>query len=196
MNGVLQKGNIPGTLFSMEKMGGTTGADFLDKVYYITNGIMLAQVREITGIDGTTLQNWLKRGFVSNPINKMYSKEQLARILIINMMRDTMQLSRIEYLMTYINGTEASDRIISESILYDMICRVIAQVFDEKSAGFNEINPAIDRTLENYEEPVGGAKKRLKNGIRVIVITYYSAMIKAAADDILDSLGADKKRKR
>ncbi|MBE6542664.1 MAG: DUF1836 domain-containing protein [Ruminococcaceae bacterium] len=196
MNSVLKMGNIPGTMFSMEKMGGAVGEEFLDKVYYITNGIMLAQIREITGIDGTTLQNWVKRGWVSNPKNKMYDKEQLSRILIINMMRDTMQLSRIVYLMTYINGTSEEDKIIKESVLYDMICRVILGIFDERSSGLNDIDKVIDSVLKDYEETVSGALKRVKNGIRVIVITYYSAMIKASADDILDSLGADTKRKR
>ena len=196
MNNVLQKGNIPGTIFSMEKMNGAMGEEFLDKVYYITNGIMLAQIREITGIDGTTLQNWVKRGWVSNPKNKMYDKEQLSRILIINMMRDTMQLSRIIYLMTYINGTLEEDRVIKESVLYDKICRVLVSIFDDNSSGLNDIDSAIDAALADYTEPVTGAARRVKNGIRVIVITYYAAMIKAAADDILDTLGADTKRKR
>ena len=72
--------NIPGTVFLKEKMGGVTGLEFLNKVFYITDGIMLAQIREITGIDGTTLQNWLKRGWVQSPTKKAYNKEQLARI--------------------------------------------------------------------------------------------------------------------
>ena len=96
-------------------MGGVTGKEFLDKVFYITDGIMLAQVREITGIDGTTLQNWLKRGWVASPAKKAYSKEHLARILIINMLRDTMQLSQIIFLLTYVNGTEAQDMIIQSA---------------------------------------------------------------------------------
>ena len=62
LNTVLKPGNIPGTVFSKEKMGGVTGGKFLDKVFYITDSIMLAQIREITGIDGSTLQNWLKSG--------------------------------------------------------------------------------------------------------------------------------------
>ena len=37
-------------------MGGATGIEFLNKIFYITDGIMLAQIREIAGVDGTTLQ--------------------------------------------------------------------------------------------------------------------------------------------
>ena len=53
---------------------------------------MLSQIREICGIDGSTLQNWTKRGWVANSHNKRYNIDQLSRILIINMMRESMQL--------------------------------------------------------------------------------------------------------
>lgn len=196
MNGSLAPENIPGTVFNIQKMDGATGLQFLDRVFYITNGIMLAQIREITGLDSTTLQNWVKRGWVSNPHHKTYDKEQVARILIICMMRDTMQLSRIAFLLQYINGVEEEDRIISESQLYDYICCVLTKVFDENSSGLNGLEEYIDEVMSNYAEPVTGAAKRLKNGISIIATTYYAAIIKSSADRTLDSLGADTKRKR
>ena len=196
MNGSLRSENIPGTVFNIEKMDGATGAEFLDKVFYITNGIMLAQIREITGLDGTTLQNWVKRGWVSNPHKKSYDKEQVARILIICMMRDTMQLSRIAFLLQYINGDEPDDRIVDESKLYDYICRVLEKVFDENSAGLNGLEEFIGEVTADYTEPVSGAAKRLKNGIGIIASAYYAAIIKSSADRTLDSLGAETKRKR
>ena len=108
---------IPGTVVDRSKMNGAAGESFLDKVFYITEGIMLTQVREITGIDGTTLQNWLKRGWVASPKGKYYTKEHLARILLIAMMRDTMQLARIAQVLSYINGRvgDVTDDIIPES---------------------------------------------------------------------------------
>ena len=101
---------IPGTLMDKVKMGNVTGLEFLDKIFYITDGIMLAQIREICGIDGSTLQNWTKRGWVANAHNKRYGKDQLARILIINMMRESMQLERIAALLTYVNGRAGDKR--------------------------------------------------------------------------------------
>lgn len=196
MNGSLKSENIPGTVFNIEKMDGATGLDFLNKVFYITNGIMLAQIREITGLDGTTLQNWVKRGWVSNPHKKTYDKDQVARILIICMMRDTMQLSRIAFLLKYINGTAPEDKIVDESVLYDYICRVLTQVFDEKSSGLNGLDGMIDEVTKDYVEPVGGAMRRLKNGIKIIVTTYYAAIIKSIADRTIDSLGAEPGRRR
>lgn len=187
---------IPGTILEKEKMDNATGTEFLDKVFYITNGIMLGQIREISGIDGTTLQNWVKRGWVGNPTKKTYDKEQLARILIINMMRDTMQLSRVIFLLNYINGENECDRIVTESQLYDYICKTLERIASPTSAGLNELECAINEVLAEYEEKTAGARRRLATGIRVIVITYYAALLKNVADDTLDLLGADIGRKR
>ena len=170
-------------------MGGVTGLKFLNKVFYITDGIMLAQIREITGIDGSTLQNWLKRGWVESPTKKAYNKEQLARILIINMLRDTMQLSQIIGLMTYVNGAEQEDKIIDESLLYDYICRVLAAISDPDSDGVHGIDEAIEAVLADYPECGSGTKRRIVKVITIAVISYYSAMLKSRADDMLKRLG-------
>ncbi len=192
----LNLNNIPGTILERTKMGNVTGMDFLDKVFYITNGIMLSQIREISGIDGTTLQNWVKRGWVGNPTKKTYDREQLARILIINMMRDTMQLSRVIFLLTYVNGGEECDRIVTESRFYDYICKTLEHVASPESAGLNGLDETIEKVIADYEETVAGAKRRLATGVRIAVLTYYAALIKSMADDTVDSLGADTKRKR
>ena len=104
MNIGIKDDNIPGTRLRKHEMGNVTGMEFLDKIFFITDGIMLSQVREISNVDGSTLQNWVKRGWIMNPVNKRYSKDQLARILIINMLRDTMLFERIDFLLKYING--------------------------------------------------------------------------------------------
>lgn len=182
--------NIPGTALAMEKMDGATGLDFLNKVFFITDGIMLAQIREITGVDGTTLQNWLKRGWVPKPRNKCYGKEHLARILIINMMRDSMQLARVDFVLRYINGDVDSteDDIIEESLLYDYVCRVVAMISDENSAGFNAISEAVETALENYSEKYSGARRRLAVGLTIIVTSYYASLVKSVADGMVDEL--------
>ena len=55
---------------------------------FATGGITLSQVSIMTGLETYLIQNWVKRGFVSSPQRRLYSREQLARIVIINMLRD------------------------------------------------------------------------------------------------------------
>jgi len=180
---------IPGTVVDRSKMNGAAGEPFLDKVFYITEGIMLTQIREITGIDGTTLQNWLKRGWVASPKGKYYTKEHLARILLIAMMRDTMQLARIAQVLSYINGRvgDAADDIIPESVLYDYVCRAVDVLADGESAGLNDLDAVVDQVVESYEERVSGAKKRLSRGISIIVTAYYSTLVKNHAENMIDA---------
>ncbi len=179
---------IPGTIVDRSKMNGAAGESFLDKVFYITEGIMLTQVREITGIDGTTLQNWLKRGWVASPRGKYYTKEHLARILLIAMMRDTMQLARIAQVLSYINGRvgDETDDIIPESVLYDYVCRAVDILADGESAGLNQLDEVVETVAASYEEKVGGAKKRLSRGISIIVTAYYSTLVKNHAENMID----------
>ncbi len=181
-------GRIPGTILDKEKMGNVTGMEFLNKVFYITNGIMLAQIREITGIDGTTLQNWVKRGWVSNSKHKSYHKEQVARIILINMMRDAMQLSKIASLLISINGTREEDVIISEAKLYDYVCLVLDKVLSDDLSGINSFDSVISDILSDYVEPIAGAKRRIAVGIKVIVLAYYATILKAMADATVDGI--------
>lgn len=180
---------IPGTLMDKMRMGNVTGLEFLDKIFYITDGIMLAQIREICGIDGSTLQNWTKRGWVANAHNKRYGKDQLARILIINMMRESMQLERIAALLTYVNGRagDKSDDIIPESLLYDYLCRIIDELVEDGPQGDN-VKKLIHRTLNSYEECAPGARKRLENACEIIIYAYYSSLVKQKANTVYDGV--------
>lgn len=195
----IESRTIPGTILERSKMDGADGMGFLNKVFFITNGIMLTQIREITGIDGTTLQNWLKRGWVASPTHKLYSREHLARILLINIMRDTLQLSQISAVLRYINGDVESteDDIISESCLYDYVCRVIAVLSDNHSAGLNAMESAIASVTSDYTERFAGARRRLVTGLSIIVSAYYGSLVKQHTDRLVESCcGKTLRRKR
>jgi len=190
MNFGVELTQIPGTILDRGKMGGVTGLEFLNKIFYISDGIMLAQIREIAGVDGSTLQNWLKRGWVVNPKNKMYSKEQLARILIINMLRDTMQLSDISFLLTYVNGVAGreEDDIIPESRLYDYICRLVDMLTGTESLTQDSLTALIEECTAGYEEKLSGARRRLNSALEIIILSLYANVIKHRADQLVEQL--------
>lgn len=173
------------------KMGDVTGLEFLNKIFYITDGIMLSQIREICGIDGSTLQNWTKRGWVANARSKRYDKNQLARILIINMMRDTMQLDRIAQVLAYVNGrtNDVSDDIIPESELYGYLCCIIDRlVEDDTPPDTDSISDLISDMLASYEERTAGARKRLERACGIIIMTYYATLVRHKANNMYDEI--------
>ena len=181
---------IPGTVLEREKMGNVTGIEFLRKIFYITDGIMLSQIRDISGIDGSTLQNWTKRGWVANAKLKRYNIDQVAHILIINMLRSCMQLDRIAFLIRYINGSvdDRSDDIISDSVLYDYICKIVDRLMNSTLCDSEGIDQVIREITADYEEKVTGARKRLEKALEIIVFSYYASIIKQHSDQQIEKL--------
>ena len=170
---------IPGTQMDKEAMGNVTGLAFLNKIFYIQQGIMLAQIRDISGIDGSTLQNWVKRGWTGNAINKKYSKDQLSRILLINMMRQALQLEKIDCLLHYINGDIDSkdDDIIPESKLYDYVCKIVDAVSGEDVFDTNRLRSYIAEITADYPEVFPGARNRLNDVLEIIVTAYNASLL-------------------
>jgi len=186
---------IPGTKLLRSEMGGVTGLEFLSKIFFISNGVMLTQIREISGIDGTTLQNWTKRGWVMNSKLKKYSIDQVAHILIINMLRSCMQLDKIAFLIEYINGKidDTSDDIIEDSVLYDYICRVLDRLMTYEICSLGSVRVAIEEETQDYQEKMPGARERLSQALEIIVVAYYASLIKKHSDAMLAELSYGKK---
>ena len=190
MNLKITEDYIPGTCLLRERMGGITGMEFLSKIFFITDGVMLTQIREISGIDGSTLQNWTKRGWVANSRLKKYDINQVAHILIINMLRSCMQLDKITSLIQYINGRvdDRDDDIIEDSVLYDYICRILDKLMTYDVCSLGSVRNTISEITANYCENVRGARERLTNALEIIVVAYYASLIKKHSDSMLKKL--------
>ncbi|MBE6628751.1 MAG: DUF1836 domain-containing protein [Ruminococcaceae bacterium] len=190
MNLQLQDRLIPGTKLKRSDMDNLTGLDFLKRVFFVSEGVMLTQIRDISGIDSSTLQNWTKRGWVVNSRSKKYNMDQVAHILIINMLRSCMQLDHIDFLIHYINGKvdDTSDDIISDSGLYDYICRILSNMMDSEQVSLSNVRGLVEAVTTDYEEPVPGARDRLVRALEVIVVTYTAALLKRHADELFVEL--------
>ena len=190
MNLQITEDYIPGTQLLRDKVGGITGLEFLSKIFFISDGVMLTQIREISGIDGSTLQNWTKRGWVENSKLKRYNINQVAHILIINMLRSCMQLDRIASLIQYINGhvNDHSDDIVEDSVLYDYICKILDKLMTYDVCSLGSIRNTIAEVTTDYCENREGARDRLTNALEIIVVAYYASLIKKHADSMTQEL--------
>lgn len=190
MNLEINDALIPGTKLNKADMGNVTGLEFLSKVFYISEGVMLSQIREVSGIDGSTLQNWTKRGWVANARLKKYNIDQVAHILIINMLRSCIQLDHIAFLLQYINGKidDTSDDIIRDSVLYDYICRILETLTRKDVATKASITEVIRDQISDYKEAIVDARDRLAIALEIIVTAYYAALIKRSSDEMLANL--------
>lgn len=190
MNLIVDDSMIPGTILRKSDMGNATGLEFLNKIFFITDGVMMGEIRSISGIDTSTLQNWVKRHWVENSRLKKYDIDQVAHILIINMLRSCMQLDRISFLIRYINGNieTKGDDIIRDSILYDYICRIIDRLTENDCVPVQKVRRYISEVISDYEEKIGGARKRLENALEIIIVAYYASLMKQRADAMLEEL--------
>ena len=181
---------IPGTKLRRSEMNNVTGLEFLSKIFFISDGVMLTQIRDISGIDGSTLQNWTKRGWVPLSKSKKYDIDQVAYILIINMLRPCMQLDKIAYMLEYINGDleDESDDIIRASVLYDYICRILDALVEQNQCSFSSIREVIENQTASYSEVVDGARERLTDALEAIVVAYYATLIKQHSDLLVNKL--------
>lgn len=182
--------NIPGTVIPAENGKGPVGSGFLTGIFSVTSGLMLSQIREITGLDAPALQNWIKRGWVSSPLGKRYNNDQVARIIIINMLRDAFQLEKIAFLMSYINGSvdDRSDDIIPESVLYDYICCIIDKCENCDFNNSENLKKLIADCTGDYKEVIPGSTERLQKALEIIILAYESARIKAKAENLLNTI--------
>ena len=156
---------IPGTVLTIPRENISRIEQQFNSLF-MGGGIVLSQVTGITGLEAYTIQNWVKRGFLSPPERKKYSMNQLCRIININMMKNVLPMERICSMLSYINGhlDDESDDIIDDSRLYFMFLRLAAhyRVMQNESGR----DTLIAQELKNYVEPVPGAKDRVTNVLR------------------------------
>ena len=178
---------LPGTVLKAEaEEAGNVEAMF--SPMFLAGGMVLSQVSSITGLEPYIIQNWVKRGFLSPPQNKRYTLRQFCRILNINMLKGVLPMERICGMLGYINGQldDDSDDTIDDSRLYFMFVRLAAHAkqIDQNQAW----QDAIDRVLQDYDEPIPGARERIAKVLRIMLIAYVAARMKEEAETLLTEL--------
>lgn len=118
---------LPGTVLEVDQSR-PEAADELFSSLFVTGGLVLSQVCQITGLEPYTVQNWVKRGFLTPPVKKKYNRRQLSRIIIINMLKSALPMESICRLLSYVNGQldDESDDIIDDSVMYLIFLRLAA----------------------------------------------------------------------
>lgn len=183
---------IPGTVLQIPRQEADHIKDRFSAMF-MGGGIVLSQVSAVTGLEPHVVQNWVKRGFLSAPIQKRYTLRQLCRIVIINMLRGALPLERICGLLTYINGhlNDESDDMIDDTQLYFMFLTLAARA--KELDNDEERDAILEETLVRYQEPAPGAKERVKNVLSVMLTAYVASRMRQEAEKMLDGLsGAEK----
>ena len=171
--------------------------DSIRPAFTATGGLVLSQVVEITGVGSSTIQNWIKRGWIPSPVDKKYGERQVARILIVDMLRKSMQLEKIVRLMECVNGNveDQSDDIIKDADLYTYIYRIIQKIKPVEKFTLDRIDEIISEEINDYNGPgenytgnVSNTAQRLHEALRIIIMTYISSELRKRAEYELDQM--------
>lgn len=164
---------IPGTKTDFTK---DRSFETYKQMIEIGNGLTLGQVCNITNLEPHMIQNWVKRGNIPHPINKKYYSNHLARILLINSLRECMYIEDIKSLMTNINGDvdrEDDDRI-SEEELYKLFSKIVYELND-----YNKVEETVDKYCED---------KVINKSLKVMIYAYVGSQMSKKSSELLKRL--------
>lgn len=178
---------IPGTVLSAKR----DDAKYIQQQFtsmFFGGGIMLSQVAGITGLEPYTVQNWVKRGFLPAPDHKRYNMNQLCRIVIINALKGALPMEKIIQLICYVNGEldDEQDDLIDDATLYFLFVRLASRAKEGLSP--EEWESFLDHELQDYAEPVPGAKGRVKKTLWIMLTAWSAAKLQKQAEDLLAQL--------
>ena len=180
---------LPGTVLSCEEEAFRTAFSVIQPILAATGGLTLSQVVDMTGLPASTIQNWIKRGWVASPASKRYGERQLMRILLINMLRSSIQLEQIQVLMRYVNGKvdDESDDAIADRDLYNMLCAILFKLSrtipDEPT-----IRLIIEQELASCKTVLPADKQKLATALYIMTLGYLSAMLQEQMNKQLGSI--------
>lgn len=178
---------IPGTVLTAKR----EEADRIEENFramFLAGNIVLSQVVGITGMEPHTVQNWVKRGFLTKPEGKHYTLRQLCRILNINMFKNVMPLEQVCKLLSYVNGhlDDESDDLIDDSTLYFLFVRLASHYSVMHGADGRE--DYLKKVLADYEEPAPGARERVEKVLRIMLTAWAASQLRKLAEDMTKEL--------
>lgn len=178
---------IPGTTLT----GIRAEADGVDSLFhslFLAGGLTLSQVSSITGLEPYTVQNWVKRGFLSPPVGKKYNMEQVCRIININILKGAVALEQIGKLMAYLNGdlTDESDDLVDDTMLFFLFVKLASRA--RHLGGTTAWDDALVEITRDYVEPIPGAREKLIKVLKVMLTIWCANQLKLQADKMMEEM--------
>ena len=156
---------------------------------FAAGGITLSQLCSLTGLEGYVIQNWIKRRFVAPPKGRMYGKEHLAVIALINLLRDTLQIERICSFVSFVQGVpnDKSDDLCGFEELYHGYVDLIADGFpavDDPEA----VKGAARLAAERMHASDPQTQKKLQKVYEVMLYAHAASLYRRVAEEKLSHM--------
>lgn len=180
---------LPGTVLSVDADRPQAAEEVFSSLF-LAGGLVLSQVTQVTGLEPYIIQNWVRRGFLAPPKQRKYTRRQLSRILMINVLKSTLSIEQICKLLSYINGAlddEGGDTI-DDTELYGAFVLVAGSVQKHGLTSESEMNRLIADGLKDYKESIPGAKERIEQALRIMITAWRAAQLQTKAQSMMNAL--------
>lgn len=176
---------LPGTTIEADLARGDT--EYILNSIFSMGGLVLSQVSQLAGLATYDIQNWVRRGFLSSPVAKKYSRKQFCRIILINMLKECLEIGEITKLLSYLNGRldDENDDMIDDDRLYVYLVRTIQEI---SNLSESEVDLAAYKATQDYQEPFAGGRERLRRVLAIMAYAYFSTTVHRTARRMLAAL--------
>ena len=180
---------LPGTA-TTHVVQGEKGFAKIEMLLEATGGLSLSQVCAVTGLEGSTIQNWVKRGWVAHPKGKKYEEIHIARILIINALKECVKLEHIAQLMTYVNGAteDKSGIIIRECDLYNYLCDALQRLGEADDLSRSGVEAVVEKVIKDYRGPTPYARVRIRRAMTVMIFACVCTDVKRRTEAMMQQV--------
>ena len=180
---------LPGTATTYVEHG-EKGFSKIEMLLEATGGLNLSQVCAVTGLEGSTIQNWVKRGWVSHPNGKKYEEKHIARILIINALKECIKLEHIALLMNYVNGTavDNNDYIIRESELYNLLCDALGRMGKAQDQSRGGVEAVVEILIRGYKSPKPDSSARIRKALTLMIYACVCTDVKRRTEAMMKQI--------
>ena len=183
-----------------EKSGATIkfdarGFEQVEVLLSATGGLSLSQVCAISGIEPTTIQNWVKRGWVEHPDGKRYGETHIARILIINSLKECIKLEQISLLMDYIRGKQKNPKapeIVKESEVFTCLCRALSEIGNVNAMARGGVETVAERAVSTLRGIPLAVKNRVKKALTIMIYACVCTDVKRRTESMLEQVFNEK----
>lgn len=150
---------------------------------FAAGGITLSQLCGLTGLEPYVIQNWVKRRFVSPPVGRSYGREQLAVVVLINLLKDALQIERICGLVDAVRGVpgDKSDDLCCFEALYHGYVDLLSEGFPDAQKE-EAIKEAATRASAQLLPADNAARRKLASVYEVILYAHVSTVYRRKAE--------------
>jgi hypothetical protein len=127
---------------------------------------------------------------VTHPKGKRYEEKHIARILLINALKECIKLEHISFLMTYINGPDGDtgEVIIKESELFNFLCDALERMEHTDDLSRGGVESVVESAIRSYSGSKPGSRLRIRKALSLMIYACVCTDVKRRTEEMMKQI--------